>query len=411
MVQIAILGFGTVGSGVLEVIRTNEKSIAEKAEKLIDVKYILDIRDFDDHPEKHLFTKDFEQILADPEVKVVAEVIGGLEPAYTYTKRALLAGKHVVTSNKELVATHGAELSAIAAEKSVNYLFEASVGGGIPIIKPLVQCLAANELTRIAGILNGTTNYILTCMIEKGQSFDEALKAAQELGYAERNPAADVEGHDTCRKISILASLATGSQIDADKIPTEGITKLTLTDMAYAEAMGKRIKLIGSASVQNGKVTARVSPMLVDEKLPIAGVDDVFNAVLVEGNAVGSVMFYGPGAGKLPTASAVVADIIDCAKHLHVNNRYRWEKREVSPMVPAEETQWKNFVRLKAEDKASAMAEASEYFGACGFVAAEGVSGEVAFTTPVMREKDFQAALQKIGEKYEVLSTVPVFQQ
>lgn len=411
MVQVAILGFGTVGSGVLEVIRTNEKGISEKAERIIDVKYILDIRDFDDHPEKALFTKDFEQILADPEVKVVAEVIGGLEPAYTYTKRALLAGKHVVTSNKELVATHGAELSAIAAEKSVNYLFEASVGGGIPIIKPLVQCLAANAVTQIAGILNGTTNYILTCMLEKGQSFEEALAVAQELGYAERNPAADVEGHDTCRKISILASLATGVQVDYDKIPTEGITKITLSDTAYADAMGARIKLIGSASAKNGKVTARVSPMLVDKKLPLAGVEDVFNAVLVEGNAVGSVMFYGPGAGKLPTASAVVADIIDCAKHLHVNNRYRWEKREVSPLLPPEEAQWKNFVRLKASDKSAAMAEVPELFGASRFVTAEGISGEVAFTTPLMREKDFRAALEKIGAKYEVLSTFPVFQQ
>ncbi len=313
MSKIAILGYGVVGSGVYEVIRTNAEGIAKRCGKEIDIKYILDIRDFENHPEKDLFTKDFEKILADSEVDIVAEVIGGLSPAYDFTKRALLAGKSVVTSNKELVATHGSELLQIAADKGVCYLFEASVGGGIPVIRPMRQCLAANEITEVMGILNGTTNYILTQMVNEGRDFADALKSAQANGYAEADPTADVEGHDACRKIAILSALAYGKQVDCSKIPTEGISRLSLTDVSYADKLGYVIKLIGYSKLTDEGALIFVSPMLIPKGHPLSGVDDVFNAVMVKGNAVGDTMFYGRGAGKLPTASAVVADIIDVA--------------------------------------------------------------------------------------------------
>ena len=336
MVNVAILGFGVVGSGVAEVLATNGPHIDQKVDDLIRLKYILDVRDFPDSPFADKVVHDFSVIENDPEVSIVVETIGGAKAALDFTRRALRAGKSVVTSNKELVAEHGYELLELAAEKGVSYLFEASVGGGIPIIRPLNQCLAANEIEEITGILNGTTNYILTRMIRGGLSFDAALKEAQANGYAEQDPTADIEGHDACRKICILASLAFGRHIYPRQVPAEGITGVTLSDVAWAEACGKKLKLLGRAIRQaDGRVCAYVSPHLVDVENPLAGVEDVFNAIAVKGNAIGDVMFYGRGAGKLPTASAVVADVIDAAKHRDEKKRVFWaeggEDTTVSP--------------------------------------------------------------------------------
>ncbi len=314
MAKIAILGFGTVGSGVYEVLTNGKEGITSRAGMPVEPAYILDIRDFPGHPAEKLFTKNIDDILNDKEVEVVAEVIGGATVAYEFTKKALKAGKSVVTSNKELVATHGAELLHLARENGVVYLFEASVGGGIPIIHPLHQCLTANDITEIFGILNGTTNYILTRMFCDGQSFQDALKKAQELGYAEANPAADVEGTDACRKIAILADLAYGKQLNPENISTEGITKITSEDVVAAEKFNMVIKLIGYCRKEENGVYARVSPMAIPTSSPLSGTSDVFNAILVRGDALGDAMFYGKGAGKLPTASAVVADIIDALK-------------------------------------------------------------------------------------------------
>ncbi len=328
MLKVAVMGYGVVGSGVCEVIRTNAKSLSEKLGDQVEVKYILDIKEVDPKdPEASKITADFDKILNDPEIVVVAEVMGGATFAYDYTKKLLLAGKHVVTSNKELVATKGTELLQIAKEKNVNYLFEASVGGGIPIIRPLYSCLAANEISRITGILNGTTNYILTKMFREGSDFATALKEAQDKGYAERNPSADVDGIDACRKIAILASLVFGKEIDCNKIKTVGITAITANDVAYAEAMDSVIKLIGQAELKDGKVYVSVEPRIIRKGTPLASIDDVFNGIMVNGNAIGEVVFYGPGAGKLPTASAVVADIIDCLRNDH-NREYCWTVAE-----------------------------------------------------------------------------------
>jgi len=326
MTKVAILGFGVVGSGVAEVLAQNKNKITPSATGEIELKYILDIRDCSQSPFADKVITDFDRIEKDPEVRVVVETIGGAKAAYDFTKRALLAGKSVVTSNKELIATHGYELLSIAQEKNVNYLFEASVGGGIPIIRPISQCLAANEITEVLGIINGTTNYMLTEMSAKAAPFSEALQEAQTLGYAEADPTADVEGHDACRKICILASLSFGQHIYPDQVPAEGITKVTPEDLAYAESIGRKIKLLGRAlRTTDGKVTAYVAPHLVSlDKGLLAHVNGVFNGIAVRGNAVGEVMFYGPGAGKLPTASAVVADIIDCVKHLEARKHITW---------------------------------------------------------------------------------------
>ena len=312
MAKVAVLGFGVVGSGVAEVLRRNGAHIGQKLHSSVELKYILDLRDFPDSPFSHMVIHDFSIIENDPEIEVVVETIGGAGIAKEYTLRALRAGKSVVTSNKELVAEHGYELMKLAQEKGVSYLYEASVGGGIPIIRPLKQCLAANEISEICGILNGTTNYILTRMIRAGLTFDAALKEAQQNGYAEADPTADVEGHDACRKICILASLAFGRHIYPEQVPTEGISGVSLADVAYADSCGKKIKLLGRAILgEDGKVRAFVAPHLVGGEAPLAGVEDVFNAITVKGNAIGDVMFYGRGAGKLPTASAVVADVMD----------------------------------------------------------------------------------------------------
>lgn len=345
MAKIAVMGYGTVGSGVYEIIKNNASRVAENAGEVLETKYILDIRDFDDHPEKHLFTKDVNDIINDPEVTVVAEVMGGLHPAYEFTKLMLLAGKSVVTSNKELVATYGTELLAIAEEKNVNYLFEASVGGGIPVIRPLNRCMSANNIVRIAGILNGTTNYILHQMFTNNKSFDDALADAQAKGYAERNPAADIEGHDACRKIAILASLASGKEVDSERIPTEGIVNITLDDVKCAEKLGGVIKLIGYADMSDGKVYASVAPMFIANNNMLSGICDVFNGIMVTGDAVGEVLFYGAGAGKLPTASAVVADIVDSAIHSERRKIIGWNKAENDIMGDINEKSFRYFVR------------------------------------------------------------------
>ena len=324
--KVAVMGYGTVGSGVVEVIEAHSNTIPKKiGGESLEVSHILDLRDFPGDPHEALFTKDFNDILNDPEVKIVAETMGGVNPAFDFTMKLLKAGKSVVTSNKELVAQKGLELLQAAEESGSNYLFEASVGGGIPIIRPLTQCLAANNIEGVAGILNGTTNFILTMMIEKDMSFDEALKIAQEKGYAEKDPTADVEGHDACRKVCILASLAFGKHVYPSQVETEGITNITLEDVSYINSANGVIKLLGQIKyIDDNRIAAFVSPAVVYNGSQLASVKDVFNAILVRGDAVGDVCFYGPGAGKLPTASAVVADIIDCAKHTERKKIFGW---------------------------------------------------------------------------------------
>ncbi len=325
MVKVAILGHGTVGSGVYEVFQMNAQRIARAVGEPVEVKYVLDLRDFSHLPYADKFVADFAEIEQDPEVTVVAEVMGGVGAAYEFTKRCLLAGKSVCTSNKELVATRGDELLRIAEEKNVNYLFEASVGGGIPVIRPMLQCLAANEILEIRGILNGTTNYILSEMIHKGVSFDNALKQAQANGYAEKDPTADIEGHDACRKISILSDMAFGDKFDPNEVSCEGISNITLEDVEQAGKLGYVIKLIGRAvRCDDGTAYAYVAPHLIPKTHPLASVEDVFNAILLDGNATGDVMFYGKGAGKLATASAVVADMMDAMAHREKRRPVSW---------------------------------------------------------------------------------------
>ncbi len=390
MVNIAILGYGTVGGGVYDILDTNADGIARKVGKKICVAHVLDLRDFDTHPRKEIFTKDYDVILNDASVSIVVETIGGVEPAYTFTKKALLAGKSVVTSNKELVAKCGTELLAIAKEKNVNYLFEASVGGGIPVIRPLHKCLAANNITEIFGILNGTTNYILTQMIHNNKSFEEALSEAQAKGYAERNPAADVEGHDACRKISILASLAFGNAIDSEKVYTEGITKITLDDVRLAGRLGYVIKLIGYTQNKDGKTLCRVSPMLIKKGTPLAMVEDVFNAIMVRGDSVGDVMFYGRGAGKLPTASAVLGDVIDIVSE-SANKNFIWTEGAPELCETHLAAEGAMFVRA---DGVSVDA-VREIFGADTVFADS--DEELAFIAPAEQEAHMIEKIQKLG--------------
>ena len=333
MATIAILGYGTVGSGVLEVLRRNAASIERRAGQPVTVKYICDIRDFSSHPDAALFVNNIDVILSDPEVTAVVETIGGLKPAYFYVKSALESGRHVVTSNKELVATHGAELLAIARRRGVCFLFEASVGGGTPIITPMHQCMAANVISEIAGIVNGTTNFMLTKMKRENMGFDAALKIAQQLGYAEtKDPGDDVDGRDACRKIAILASLACGHHVYPDNIPARGIRDITVADIKAAEKLDSAIKLIAWYDEgEDGNMAAGVEPMLVSNANQLAGVDDVFNAVLMKGDMLGDVVFYGKGAGKLPTASAVVADVIDALKEgVKIHDSLFWKPAEKS---------------------------------------------------------------------------------
>ena len=398
MVTVAVLGHGVVGSGVVEVLRQNASSITKRASQDIKVGHVLDVRDFPDSPYAELFTKDFNDIVSDPEVSVVAEVIGGINPAYGFVKACLEAGKSVVTSNKELVAAKGAELLKIAAEHDVNFLFEASVGGGIPIIRPLHQCLAANQIDEIAGILNGTTNFILTKMIKEGMAFDTALKMAQELGYAEANPSADVDGHDACRKICILASLAFGSHVYPDNVPTQGITALTPEDVRYADDADCVIKLIGRAfPAADGKVFAMVSPALLSKSSQLAGIDDVFNGILVRGNATGDVVFYGKGAGKLPTASAVVGDIVDCVKAAGTIHSLHWQDSDGSNVAPVGDIAVAAYIRCQGANAADLCKEA---FGPVQVLGRAGSpADEFAFVTEPMAEKDIEAKLAELAQK------------
>ena len=387
MIQIAVMGYGTVGSGVVEVLNTNQASIDRRAGEAIHVKYVLDLRDFPGDPVESILVHDFETIVQDPEVRIVVEVMGGVEPAYTFTKRCLEAGKSVCTSNKELVARHGAELLEMARERNLNYLFEASVGGGIPIIRPLNSSLTADEITEITGILNGTTNYILSKMSHDGTGFEAALKDAQAKGYAERNPEADVEGHDACRKIAILTSLVSGQQVDFEDIYTEGITKITAEDIQYAKKMGRAVKLLATSREEGGRFFAMVAPLLINELHPLYSVNDVFNAIFAKGNVLGDVMFYGSGAGKLPTASAVVADVVDAAKHLHRSIMTFWssQKMELADISNAER---RFFVRVKGDAKKDAI-KMAEIFGPIEVVKIN-LAGEFGFVTGEYTEAEYR---------------------
>ncbi len=403
MINIAVLGYGTIGSGVVQVLKTNSESIAKRAGDQINIKYVLDLREFPGDPIMEKLVHDVNIILEDPEIKIICEVMGGVEPAFTFVKNALLKGKSVVTSNKELVAKHGAELINMAKERDLNFLFEASVGGGIPIIRPLNQSLTADEIQEITGILNGTTNYILSKMGEEGIGFETALADAQELGYAERNPAADVEGHDACRKIAILSSLAFGMQVDYEDIYTEGITKITDIDIRYAKALDAKIKLFASSIREDNRVYAMVAPVMIKADHPLFSVNNVFNGIFVRGNVIGDVMFYGSGAGKLPTASAVVADIVDAAKHFGKNIWTIWSSKKLE-LTDINQVQHRFFLRVKI-DVPELKEQVAELFGTVEEVTAEGVSGEYAFITGSISEQDLK---EKAGRLKDVVSIIRV---
>ncbi len=399
MVSVAIMGHGVVGSGVSEILMTHKNKLFASVGEEIYIKHILDLRDFDDHPLSDRFTKDFEDIINDRDVRIVVEVMGGLNPAYDFVKRCLLSGKSVVTSNKELVAAHGAELLNIAKENNTNFLFEASVGGGIPIIRPINQCLVANIVNEIAGILNGTTNFILTKMINEGMDFDTALKLAQDLGYAERNPEADVEGHDACRKICILASLAFGKHIYPEAVHTEGITKITLQDVKYAEAWGGVIKLIGKVKMlENKKCDIIVAPMFVPNNSQLANIDDVFNGIMVRGDCTGDVVFYGKGAGKLPTASAVVADIVDCVKHLKTRKYLYWTDSDNSSVIDYKDSVTAMYIRAYTDDKEAAYNKARELFSDIHVLSCtDAPENEIAFVCEPMVYSDILSNIDSLN--------------
>ncbi len=405
MTEIAVLGYGTVGSGVYEVLNTNRESIDKNADEKIRIKYVLDLRDFPGEPVQEFIVHDFNVILNDDSIKVVAEVMGGVEPAYTFVKSALLKGKSVVTSNKELVAKHGAELLGIAKENNINFLFEASVGGGIPIIRPLNQSLTADEIYEITGILNGTTNYMLTKMTKEGLDYDEILKDAQSKGYAEKNPAADVEGFDTCRKIAILVSLAIGKQVDFESIYTEGITNISKTDIDYVKKLNKSIKLLATSKVTDKGVWARVSPVIIGEENPLSMVNDVFNAILVKGNVIGDVMFYGKGAGKLPTASAVVADIVDAVKHLGRNIMTSWSMEKLN-ILNIDNVEVSKFIRVEYNNKEQAIALVKEIFGDVEIIEVELTNSEFAFVSEAETEKSINEKINELLNK-ECVSNIP----
>lgn len=403
MFNIAILGFGTVGSGVYEVIKENNALLKQKTGEDIAVKKILDIREFPGSEWESLVVHDIKEIIEDNDIDVVVETMGGTSPAFEFVRDALLSGKHVTTSNKALVAAHGTELLKIAREKNVNFFFEASVGGGIPIIRTITESYAGEHFKEITGILNGTTNYILTKMDVEGEDFEKALSTAQELGYAERNPEADVEGYDTCRKIAILASLATGKEVNFEEIHTEGITKIDTTDFEYAKHMKLSIKLFGDSKFEDGKVFAFVAPVMVERDHPLYMVNDVFNGIMVEGNMLGKSMLYGSGAGKLPTASAVVADIVAITKNKDKNvATFGWgdEKQNVADM---NETSHKYFVRFKGRD-AEFINKCKETFKNAKEVYLDG-KDEFALVTDLMKERDFLAALNNLGDVIKYIRT------
>ena len=385
MINVAVMGYGTVGSGVVEVLRTNGELINERAQDVINVKYVLDLRDFPGDPVEEILTHDFETIVNDAEVDIVVETMGGIEP----------------TSNKALVAKHGAELLEIARDRSINFMFEASVGGGIPIIRALNSSLTADRIDEVTGILNGTTNYMLTKMFFESADYDEVLKEAQEKGYAERNPEADVEGHDACRKIAILTSLIAGQHVDFETIHTEGITKITTEDMKYAKTMDMAIKLLASSKREGESFSAIVAPMLLSKNHPLCNVNDVFNAIFVRGNMLGDAMFYGSGAGKLPTASAVVADVVDAAKHLHRTVVTRWESNTLE-LVPNADAKRRFFVRIHGEESVL-KSRVDEVFGQVKFVKADDVEGEFAVITGEMTEAEYA---QKAEEMPEVVKMI-----
>lgn len=393
--KIAVMGYGTIGSGVVEVLRINKEKIAKRAGEPVEVKYILDLREFPGDPMEDAIVHDYQTIVNDPEIGIVVETMGGVEPAYTFVKAMLEAGKQVTTSNKNLVAAKGAELIKIAREHGVNFQFEASVGGGIPIIRPLNKCLTADEIEEITGILNGTTNYMLTKMSDEGADFDEVLKDAQAKGYAEKDPTADIEGHDPCRKIAILTSLVAGKQIDFEDIHCEGITKITAVDIKYAKAMDRSIKLLASSKKVGNSYSCLVAPYMLKSTHPLCGVNGVFNGIFVRGNVLGDAMFYGSGAGKLPTASAVVADVVDMVKHQHTNIYIDWSQEKLE-IVDYKDSVNGFFVRT-ASDKAAVEAA----FGNVEYV--ENVeAGEIGFVTGEMTEADFEERSAKI----EVLNRI-----
>lgn len=386
MVKVAVLGYGTVGSGVVEVIETNKAVLEKRIGDSLDIKYVLDLRDFPGDPIQEKVVHDYDVIVQDPEISIVVEVMGGIEPAYTFVKQALLAGRSACTSNKALVAKHGAELLRIAKEQNCNFFFEASVGGGIPIIRPMHTSLSADVLEEITGILNGTTNYILSKMANEGLGFEEVLKDAQEKGFAERNPEADVEGYDACRKIAILSSLALGRQVDFEDIYTEGITKITAEDFAYAKKLKRAIKLLATSRMTDGKVYAMVAPFMIPEEHPLYSVNNVFNAIFVRGNMLGDAMFYGSGAGKLPTASAVVGDVVEAARRAGCNEPVEWaeDKLELSDISSAR----RQFL-VRASSAEASEEKVKEVFGAVEFVDG-GIAGELGFLTPEMSEADYE---------------------
>ena len=398
------MGHGVVGSGVAEILLTHKQKLFAGLGEEIYIKKILDLREFPDSPIADRFTKDFEEIINDREIRVVAEVMGGLRPAYDFVKRCLKAGKSVVTSNKELVAAHGAELLAIAKEENVNFMFEASVGGGIPIIRPMNQCLVANKVGEVAGILNGTTNFILTKMIQDGMTFADALKLAQDLGFAERNPAADIEGHDACRKICILASLAYCRHVYPESVHTEGITAITLEDVNMAEAFGYVIKLIGRVKkLDDGKIDIITAPMLVPFKSQLSNIDNEFNGIMVRGDCTGDVVFYGKGAGKLPTASAVVADIVDCCKHLKARRFLFWADGDGSNIIDWRDSVSAMFVRLTGDD---AVAKAEKVFGEITTVSG---GSELGVLTGEMSYREFESKCQALeADGVQVLTGIRI---
>ena len=400
MINIALMGHGVVGAGVVELLETNAESIGRKCGSVVNVKYILDLKDGSDTSYQHKFINDFNIILNDDSVTAVVEAMGGLNPAYKFVKALLLAGKSVITPNKELVAVHGAELLQIAKERNINFLFEASVGGGIPIIRPIFRCMAANEIDEIYGILNGTTNFILTKMIREKMSFDVALNLAQELGYAEADPTADVDGHDTCRKICILASLAFGSHVSPGGIYTEGIRDITLEDAQYAQSINYVIKLVGRTVKVDDKITVAVHPMMIGHDNPLFAVEDVFNAVVVKGSATDEVMFYGKGAGKMPTASAVVADIIDSILHTQRRKDVFWGESKPDYILPQSDSQTAMFIRTNAPE-----VDIEKVFGEVQYLA-QMKDGEVAFITKKMSESEILQKLKSL--KSEVISTIRV---
>ncbi len=403
MINVAVLGYGTVGSGVVEVIEKNKDMVNKKSGQELRVKYILDLRDFPGDPYADRVIHDFDKIVNDDEVAIVCETMGGVGAAYQFTKAALEKGKSVCTSNKELVAKHGPELLRLAHAHNCNYLFEASVGGGIPIIRPLNYSLTAERIEAITGILNGTTNYILTKMEQDGADFESVLKEAQEKGYAERNPEADVEGHDACRKIAILSSLMTGKNVDSEKIYTEGITKVTADDFVYAKAAGRSIKLLARSRVLGeDEVLAMVAPFMIDKSHPLAMVNGVFNAVFVTGNMLGDSMYYGRGAGKLPTASAVVSDVVDCARHLGRIIMCFWEDKDAHIAdISGVETAW--FVRVKT----SALQQAQAALGAVRTLEVPGRSEDRALFTKPMKESEFAKKCGELGS--DVLGTLRLY--